>query len=63
MFPNEGFAPASEGSLTIEERIVQIKESETHESSIAWTLDLVLGLECDRGPRVSVGHTTMASER
>jgi len=35
MVAKERMGPATEGSLAIEERVVQIEESETHESSIA----------------------------
>ena len=44
MVPDEGFGPTSECSLTIEERVIQIEQSETHESSIAkWTPNLLDG--------------------
>ncbi len=35
MVAKEHMGPATEGSLAIEERVVQIEEGETHESSIA----------------------------
>jgi len=35
MVANERLGPATESSLAIKERVVQIEESETHVSSIA----------------------------
>lgn len=35
MIPDEGFGPAGERSLTIEECVIKIKKSKTHDPSIA----------------------------
>ena len=58
MVANEGLGPAAESTFAIEESVVEIEESKTHESSIAeWTLALLPGSR--RRPQPAKGGTPL----